>query len=248
MNTYTEQDRPPLPRLTLLAAIAVFICAGCSLEPMGQISDVGRSNSQQRQGSVYLVRGLLGPFSLGMDKICQELRQHGVHAVVFQHSQEDELADALGREYSATGSHEPLVLIGHSLGADDVVNISRKLTAKNIRITLMITVDPVMADPVPGNVAQTINFYRSNGVMDALPIFRGIPLKPGQGSEANLVNLNLNKHEELLESGTNHFTIDKNSRVRQAIVLQVLEVCPAKPGYAGVQPARVGASSERAAR
>ena len=203
---------------------------------------------QQRQGSVYLVRGLLGPFSMGMDKIGEELRQQGVHAVVFQHSQEGELADALGREYSATGSAEPLVLIGHSLGADDVVEISRKLTAKNIRITLMITVDPVMADPVPGNVAQTINFYRSNGVMDVLPIFRGIPLKAGQGAEVHLMNLNLNKHEELLEPGTNHFTIDKNSRVRHAIVQQVLEVCPVRPVYAGVQPARVDVSSERAAK
>ena len=215
---------------------------------MGQISDVGRSMGQQRQGSVYLVRGLLGPFSLGMDKICKDLQEQGVHAVVFQHTQEGELADALGREYSATGSREPLVLIGHSLGADDVVEISRKLTAKNIRITLMITVDPVMADPVPGNVVQAINFYRSNGAFDALPIFRGIPLKPGQGAEVHLVNFNLNKHEELLEPGTNHFTIDKNSRVRHAIVLRVLEVCPARPGYAGVQPARVDASSERAAR
>ena len=215
---------------------------------MGRISDVGRSTSQRRQGSVYLVRGLLGPFSMGMDKICKDLQEQGVHAVVFQHTQEGELADALGREYSATGSPEPLVLIGHSLGADDVVEICRKLTAQKIRVTLMITVDPVMADPVPGNVVQAINFYRSNGVMDTLPFFRGIPLKPSQGAEVRLVNLNLNKHEELLEPGTNHFTIDKNNRVRQAIVQQVLEVCPARPGFVGVLPARVDAPFDRAAK
>ena len=248
MDTYNKKDRHRMPKLTLLAAIAVFVCVGCSLEPMGRMSDVGRSTSQRRQGSVYLVRGLLGPFSMGMDKICKDLQEQGVHAMVFQHTQEGELADALAREYSATRSAEPLVLIGHSLGADDVVEISRKLREQNIRVTLMITIDPVMADPVPGNVVEAINFYRSNGVMDALPIFRGIPLKPGQDADVHLLNYNLNNHQELLEPGTNHFTIDKNSRVRHAIVMQVLEVCPAISNFAGVLPARVAAPSDRAAK
>ena len=212
------------------------------------MSGVQRSITQRRAGSVYLVRGLMGNFSLGMDTICGELRQQGVHAVVFQHRQESELGDALVREYSAAGSPEPLVLIGHSLGADDVVGISRKLAAQNIRVSLIITVDPVMADPVMGNVAQAVNFYRSNGVMDTFPIFRGIPLKTGPGADVALVNFDLNQHEELLEPGTNHFTIDKNTRVQESIVRRVLAVCPPSSSYAGVQSVRVDGASTRAAK
>ena len=74
------------------------------------------------------------------------------------------------------------------------------------------------------------NFYQSNGVWDALPWLRGVPVKPeaeeaADADAARVANYNLREHADLSEGATGHHTIAGNRKVHEAIVREVLRVC-----------------------
>lgn len=188
-----------------------------------------------RAGEVYLVRGLLGIFSTGMDQLEDELARRGVRAIALQHTSGHFAAQAIIRRHSA--DYGPIILVGHSLGADEVVAMAQRLHRANIPIALLVTLDAVNADPVPANVQHAINFYRSQGVLDLLPAFRGIPLKARPGSPAIIENLDLNNYAQLRDPGTNHFSIDTSQRVQNAIITEILKVCPPEYGPQAIHAA-----------
>lgn len=213
--------------LFLLAA-----CIGCHGTRRGDLSAVGPSSDQDRVGRVYLVRGLVGVFSTGMDELSGKLREKGIAAEVFQGAQRAELAEAIARTYAdaAGPEREPLVLIGHSYGADDVLRIARDLHDRQITVDVLVTCDAVTPPPVPGNITRLYNYYKPNGGWDALPWLRGIPLRPDEQNSVQLVNFNLaGNRRDLLESGTNHFNIEKNQKLHQDIIERLEEVCPPRP-------------------
>jgi hypothetical protein len=231
----------------LLWAGVWFGIAGCNPvpPPNGALSAVQTLSDRQRVGNVYIVRGLFGNFSTGMDELQADLEAAGIRAVVYQHLQATSLAKRIADTYRASGEHEPLVLVGHSLGADSIVDISRHLEREQVAVQLLVTVDPVYADPVPGNVARAVNYYISNGPLDLFPALRGIRIKRAEGADAPLENVNLRDHPNLSGALTNHFTIDSNPKVRQAIVQQVLTVCEPRPaGEAGINARLPGTRPE----
>jgi hypothetical protein len=68
---------------------------------------------------VYLMRGFLNVFSLGMDTLATELRSAGISATVDSYVGWHEVAHAIAANYRA-GQRGPIVLVGHSFGADSV--------------------------------------------------------------------------------------------------------------------------------
>jgi hypothetical protein len=162
-------------------------------------------------------------FSTGMDEMRDQLRQQGVASSAIMHTQGNSAAQQIVESPELRNS--PVIIIGHSLGADEAVNICRELAASNVTVDLLVTLDPVNAPRVPPNVRRAMNYYRSNGILDLLPLFRGTPLHQDD-PRSQLVNLDLNQHEEFVEPSTNHFTIDKNARVQRDIVKHVLAICP----------------------
>jgi hypothetical protein len=210
-------------------AVSLFLvaaAAGCQGLTNGRMEWVQPNSTGPRAGNVYLVRGLIGVFSTGMDKLAAELNASGVRSHVYQDLQTSELADTIARQYASARNAEPLCLIGHSYGADDVLNIARVLEKRGIPVDMVVTVDATVPPPVPGNVRVCYNFYQSQ-LTDVIPMFRGIPLKVTPGSETELKNVDVRKNgRELLEPGTNHINIDKNAKVHKSIMEQVLATCP----------------------
>jgi predicted esterase len=47
----------------------------------------------------------------------------------------------------ASGKSGPLILIGHSQGANNVIDMSRLLQQKNIPVDLLVMLAPAMQDP-----------------------------------------------------------------------------------------------------
>ena len=84
----------------------------------------------QSQGppQVYLLRGFLNVFSLGMDDLAGKLQADGIAATVMNHADADFVTSRILSAYNG-GDHGPVVLIGHSLGADAVVEIASALGA-----------------------------------------------------------------------------------------------------------------------
>lgn len=215
-------------RLALICLSAIAL-AGCSAMTPGHVDAVGPVSTAPRVGNVYLLRGFIGVFSTGIDHLGTEVNAAGIHGEVFQDDQWSALANAIAVRYHGHLDAEPLVLIGHSYGADDVVNISRKLDAAGIPVDLLVTLDPVTPQPVPKNVRLCVNLYQSNGVWDKLPWLRGIPLQQEPGATGKLYNANIRTdRRDLLDPDVNHFNIEKKQKIHNEVLRVLLSVCPTR--------------------
>lgn len=205
-------------------------CLGLQLGTMkqGDMQWVHANTTGPRAGHAYLIRGFIGLFSYGIDRMTEKVAATGVEANVFQEDQTQVLGDTILAKYKASPIHEPIVLIGHSLGADDAIKIARRLDKENIPVDLLIAVDATRPDPVPGNVKVCYNYYQPS-VFDWTTMVRGQPLVLEPGTKTQLYNLNIRKErQDLLEWDTNHVNIDKNTKIHAEIVKHVMEICPTR--------------------
>ncbi|MCC6423391.1 MAG: hypothetical protein IT447_07915 [Phycisphaerales bacterium] len=184
----------------------------------------------QRAGNVYILRGFMGVLSPGLYDLQSQCELDGVRTQVYENDQWREIADRLIARYRPDPHPEPLILIGHSFGADDAILISRRLADAGVGVDLLITLDPVLPDAVPVNVRRTINFYCPNGVTDFLPVFRGTDLKPADPSVA-LTNVDLNRDDPALAEEINHFNMGENQKMREEVIKLVLDTCPPKADW-----------------
>jgi pimeloyl-ACP methyl ester carboxylesterase len=211
----------------IACALLGLLASGCEGLTPGQLDAVAPISDRPRQGNVYLVRGWIGIFSTGMDTLGQEANDAGVHAEVYQGYQWPALAHQITEKYRDAGANrEPLVLVGHSYGADDVLRVARELNDANIPVDLLVTFDPVTPPDVPANVRKTVNFYRPNGVFDLLPFLRGIPLELADDAHGTLENVNIRTDpRHLMEPFTDHFNIEKRAPIQKAVLEEIFAVC-----------------------
>ena len=103
------------------------------------------------------------------------------------------------------------MLIGHSQGANNVIDMARVLEAKNVPVALLITLAPFKQDPVPGNVARAINYYQSGGWGD--------PITAAAGFKGKLSNIDVKD-----DATVTHINIDKSDRVRADISREIAAI------------------------
>src|SRR6516225_11645631 len=72
-------------------------------------------SAAEPRAHVYLLRGLMNIFSLGMDTLAEQLNRRGVYATVHGYGEWQSLADRAAGD-SKAGKEGPIILIGHSLG------------------------------------------------------------------------------------------------------------------------------------
>lgn len=173
------------------------------------------------------MRGLFGIFSTGMDELQAALAEHGIRAVALQHTDGASAGQWIIDHHNA--SDGPIILIGHSLGANEVVAIASKLDHAGVPVDLMITLDPVSSLSVPANVRYAVNYYRPEGIFGPLPVLRGMALDKVPDSKGVLQNINLNHSPELDKAGGGHFTIDKSSAIQKLVIDQIVNACPPEP-------------------
>src|SRR5262249_42281519 len=75
---------------------------------------------------VYLLRGWFGVFSTGLDKLAEELRSKGIKAEAVGHLAWKSTVSEIVKYHSADKGGS-LVLIGHSQGANNVIEMARLL-------------------------------------------------------------------------------------------------------------------------
>ena len=219
----------PPARRSLHAAIVcltLFVVGG-----MLTSSANAQTAAPHRPGHVYLMRGLFNVFSLGMDELAAKLERVGVKAEAVSYTSWSSLGDSITAQYRA-GNHEPIILMGHSYGADTTISLARKLNDYRIPVALIVNFDPTAPGPVPPNVRRIINFY--------VPTAWGRPVEAGKQFRGSLSNLN--------ESGQyNHFVIDKADGLHRKAIAAVLQAVgggahrvkrPAKPDQVSAAPAQ----------
>ncbi|MEP9379432.1 hypothetical protein ABLE91_22155 [Aquabacter sp. CN5-332] len=159
-------------------------------------------------GRVYLMRGIANFFSYGLDDLAKRLAAAGIAAEVHQFGEWQGLArDAVSWSRAHRGA--PVVVIGHSLGADAAVHMAQRMTALGASPALVITFDPVGLSVVEETGGRFINYFQSdNGY--------GRALEAGAGFTGTIENLDLAG-----VPGINHFNLEK-SRMLHAEVVEAL--------------------------
>ncbi|MFG1203686.1 thioesterase domain-containing protein [Xanthobacter aminoxidans] len=172
--------------------------------------------AQPSRGHVYLLRGLANVFSLGMDDLAAKLNARGIPATVHEYGQWASLADAASADSRAHGN-APIIIVGHSLGADAAVEMAERLTALGTPPKLVVTFDPVGVTQVGASSGYFINYYQSNNGY-------GKRLTAGPGFRGNIVNRNLNAIGNI-----DHFNIEKSPRLHDEVITQVRSITAPRP-------------------
>jgi hypothetical protein len=167
---------------------------------------------------VYLFRGLADIFSTGMDVLTDELNKRGVYATSHSHTEWKALAERAAADYKA-GKEGPIILIGHSLGADAVMEMADYLGDKSVPVALVMPFDGTQSFAASGNVGRVINFTQRDYAY----------MRKGSGFRGTLVNVDVSSDPDI-----GHLNIDKSPRLHARAISEVLAVAA---GHMGLPPA-----------
>jgi hypothetical protein len=160
----------------------------------------------------YLMRGFLNVFSLGIDDLGAKIQAAGITATVANHADADMFLNQIVTRYQS-GDHGPVILIGHSLGADAVIAMAQTLDRYDIPVALAILFDGTAPHAVPKNVAMAVNFTQQ------------FEISPGPGFGGTISNVDLRGQE-----GIDHFTIDKAPALQAQALDDVLQAASGRAG------------------
>jgi thioesterase domain-containing protein len=152
---------------------------------------------------------LLNIFSLGMDTLAEELKRRDVDATVHSYAEWETLADQAAANYKA-GKEAPIILIGHSLGADAVMEMAPYLGRKGVPVALVVPFDSTKPFAASDNVAHVLNLTHSG-----TPTF----MRGGPGFHGTLANVDVSS-----DASIDHINIDKSPRLHERVVAEVLAV------------------------
>lgn len=163
-----------------------------------------RAPVQTSTAHVYLLRGLLNIFSLGMDDLAQKIERRGIRATVHNHSEWQTLADEIAAKYKA-GNKGAIVLVGHSLGADAVMFMGEYLGKKGVPVALVVPFDGTGSFAASSNVARVMNLTQRDYAY----------MKKGSGFRGELSNIDVSGQ------GYGHIDIDKSDRLHGMVINKI---------------------------
>ena len=168
------------------------------------------------RGDVYILRGGFGVFSTGLSKLQTQLKDNGVDASIVSYQSWRRVAQKIV-EHRQQHGRTPVVIIGHSLGANNTILIANELKKKGVEVDLIVSYASTAPMTVPSNVRNVANFYFKSGGWGG--VFKG-----GSGFAGNLDNIDLSTLP-----GMTHFNVDDSPQLRDMVVRNVLQhVRPAK--------------------
>ncbi len=163
---------------------------------------------------VYFIRGFLNVFSTGLDEMSAQLAKNGVKSVVQGHLSGSAVRAQLVAERKKTGKlPNPVVLVGHSFGANAALSVSSLLAADGIPVDLVITIDPTVDGPLTANVRRYTNYHFAGNNL-------GVPLNsPKLGKR--IANIDLSKRQDIAGAGDDHWTVTSNKALQNEILAAV---------------------------
>jgi len=209
---------------TLATATSLLAMLGIALPTAAQAKMPQQETGASRP-HVYLMRGLLNIFSLGMDQLAVQIERRGIAASVYNHSVAGDVVNKIVQDYRA-GDRGPFILIGHSLGADAVMTMAQQLNTQGVPVALVIPFDGTGSYAAPSNVACVLNLTQRKYAY----------MLPGAGFHGKLSNVDVSA-----DTSIDHFTIDKSPRLQAVALRSVLQAVhgqPCQPGLGGPVVAR----------
>lgn len=209
-NTSGELILNTCHRLLIVALLAMFsglaAVAPASANPTAHTNHAKKQPPAPKRSEthVYLMRGLFGIFSLGMDDLAGKLNAKGYRSDVYAWDNWQNVSALVAKRY-ADGHRGPVVVIGHSLGANSVFAVADDLQKRNIPVEIGVTFDATQPGQVPSNVTMFINFWARDGF--------GHPVRPSPDFAGDLEDYDLST-----QAGIDHTNIDALDRFHQFII------------------------------
>ncbi len=170
------------------------------------------------RGEVHTMLGGLGVFSTGMKELSSSVEEvYNIPAPSDMWYNAGAVSRSITAYYYKHKNHRPIILVGHSLGANEQIKVARNLNKAGIPVDLLVTIDAVSTTVVPPNVNYAMNFYKPGYV----PMFSGLKLRAIDPEKTRMDNINV---ATLKGVAVNHFTIDKNPVVQAMIMKEVKKV------------------------
>ncbi len=168
-------------------------------------------------GRIVVLRGLGNVFSRGMDKLAAQLKLYGLPVTLDNHSHWHFIADQIIADYKAKKSVLPIILVGHSLGADASLVMANWLGHEGVPVRLVVSFDGVAdISPVNNPVQEVVNYFKNNGYgkeVTASPRFTG-----------TLTNIDLSERHDI-----DHLNIDKIEALQDETIARILDIMKKKP-------------------
>jgi hypothetical protein len=155
---------------------------------------------------VYLLRGVLNVFSLGLDTIGSRLEAQGIPVTVANFVSWSSLADEAATAYKA-GRLKTIVLVGHSSGATALPDMIAKLNRLGVPVKLAIGLDSVFKTRLSTGAERYINLYIGDGP--------GEPVRAADGFRGKLDNV------DVRGTGAGHISIDKNDYIQRRVIAEI---------------------------
>jgi hypothetical protein len=238
MNAYRGHTalvgRHLFPRLRAIAtALLLLLPIVASPAQAATESAAARASSAH----VYLLRGVLNIFSLGLDEIAAKLRAQGMRVTITNYVFWSSLANEAAAEYRS-GKIKTVILVGHSSGATALPDMVARLDQLGVPVKLAIGLDSVFHTSLSGRVGRYINFYVANGA--------GTPVDRARGFQGKLENVNVQS-----VPGVGHLTIEKSQVMQQKVIGEIDAVVFGRPAPATAtqrrQPGEASAVRSRSA-
>ena len=180
-----------------VAALLMMLPVGAEASPGNAVTSAAASTH------VYLLRGVLNIFSLGLDDIATKLQQQGFNVTIANYLSWSSLADEAAAEYRS-GRTRTIVLVGHSSGATALPDMVARLDRLGATVRLAIGLDSVFRTSLTGRVGRYINFYVANG--------NGEPVAKTSQFHGELENIDVGR------LGMGHLTIDKSEIMQRKVI------------------------------
>lgn len=204
---------PVMVSALTLATPSVAQTTGSTEQPSAKQKSAPKRVAQASSGHVYLLRGLLNIFSLGMDDLASKIQAKGISATVHNHSEWQGLADEVAAKYKS-GRHGPVVLVGHSLGADAVMFMAEYLGKRGVPVALVVPFDGTGSFAASSNVGQVMNLTQRDYAH----------MRRGAGFRGQLNNIDVSA------SGVGHIDIDKSARLHAMVLARIQTVIRGRGG------------------
>lgn len=172
--------------------------------------DIPVTGKITRTGEIYLLRGLANVFSRGMDAMGARLVRSGLDARVYNHAAWRDLSQNIVARAKKKNVSYPIVIMGHSLGANAAVNMARYLGERGIKVRFVVAFDPTVSTSVGKNVSQVINYYlpKDSATNKVLR---------GAGFTGSLKNVNVTGM-----NGVTHMNVEKNTSLQNKSIKRTI--------------------------
>lgn len=196
-----------------LIAAATFLTA-CAQNPKNlKVSSHGAA-TDDKYGYIYFFRGFGNIYSLGTDGLAEKLRIKGVTVNVYTHGNWPRAAEEIRAGYRQ-GKPKPVILAGHSLGANSALYAARELSRDGIPVAYVSTIDPTSRKNPSENIKLVSNFYADG-------ISWGAPLEADNPRKTKVRNMDLKDHPEA--KGIAHTEYDDLEYVHDVILSDIRRI------------------------